>query len=232
MPRARHGLVAGRVGALLAAADQFEIEVEGQGGHASMPHDAVDPVPPACEIVGALQSMVTRRFNAADAVVVTVSQIAAGTAHNIIADRVVLKGTLRTLSPENRDMVQALVHRTATGIAEAHGVTAKVTITPGFPVTLCDARAVALGRKVTGALFGEESWEELASPIMGAEDFAYVLEKVPGAMFFLGVAQEGADWTQCCNIHSPRMMVDETALPHGVALLAGCAEEFLAHGFG
>ena len=231
MPRARHGLIAGRVGALLSAADQFEIEVEGQGGHASMPHDAVDPVPPACEIVTALQSMVTRRFNAADAVVVTVSQLAAGTAHNIIADRAVLKGTLRTLSPENRDMAQALVHRVAHGVAEAHGVIAKVTITPGFPVTVCDERAVALGRKVTGALFGEESWEELASPIMGAEDFAYVLEKVPGAMFFLGVAQEGVDWTQCCNIHSPRMMVDETALPHGVALLAGCATQFLDHGF-
>lgn len=231
MPRARHGLVAGRTGALLSAADQFEIEVEGQGGHASMPHDAIDPVPPACEIVSALQSMVTRRFSAADAVVLTVSQISAGTAHNIIADRAVLKGTLRTLSPENRDMLQALVHRTATGIAEAHGVTARVTITPGFPVTMCDERAVALGRKVTGALFGEGSWEELASPIMGAEDFAYVLEQVPGAMFFLGVAQEGADWTQCCSIHSPRMMVDETALPHGVAVLAGCAAEFLDHGF-
>lgn len=231
MPRAKHGLIAGRVGALMAAADQFEISVEGQGGHASMPHDAVDPVPPACEIVTALQSMVTRRFDAADAVVVTVSQVSAGTAHNIIADRAVLKGTMRTLSPENRDMVHALLHRVANGVADAHGVTARVTITPGFPVTICDRRAVALGRKVTGALFGEECWEELANPIMGAEDFAYVLEQVPGAMFFLGVAQDGSDWTQCCTIHSPRMMVDEAALPRGAALLAGCAAEFLDHGF-
>lgn len=231
MPRAPHGVVAGRVGALMAAADQFEIVVEGQGGHASMPHDAIDPVPPSAELVTALQSMVTRRFNAADAVVVTVSQIEAGTAHNIIADRAMLKGTMRTLSPENRDMAHALLHRVAKGVCEAHGVTAKVTITPGFPVTICDERAVATGRSVAQGLFGKDSWLELDAPIMGAEDFAYVLEKVPGAMFFLGVAEAGCDWTQCCTIHSPRMMVDESVLPRGTALLAGCAVDFLEHGF-
>ncbi|MGB5777570.1 MAG: M20 family metallopeptidase [Allopontixanthobacter sediminis] len=231
MPNARHGLIAGRSGALMAAADQFEIIVEGRGGHASMPHDTLDPVPAACAIVTALQAVVTRRFNAADAVVVTVTRLDAGTAHNIIPDHVTLRGTIRTLSPENRQLVQRLMCETASGIAAAHGVTAKVEITEGFPVTLCDERAVSLGRTVTHQMLGADSWKDLPAPIMGAEDFSYVLEKVPGAMFFLGVAPSGKDWSQCCGIHSSRMMVDETALPLGTAIMAGCALRFLEQGF-
>jgi len=99
-------------------------------------------------------------------------------------------------------------------------------------VTLCDPRAVALGRAVTDELFGADDWVSLPAPIMGAEDFSYVLEQVPGAMFFLGVAAEGDDdWRSACSIHSPRMMVDEAALPRGTALLAGCAIRFLESGF-
>jgi amidohydrolase len=231
MPNARHGAFAGRAGALMASADQLDIVIEGRGGHASMPHDTLDPVPAACAVVTALQAMVTRRFNAADAVVVTVTMIEAGTAHNVIPDRVTLRGTIRTLTPRNRDKVHQLVAETAHGIAAGHGAEARVTITPGFPVTMCDERAVALGRAVTGELFGEQDWITLAAPIMGAEDFSYVLEAVPGAMFFLGVAREGGDWRSACSIHSPRMFVDESALPRGSALLAGCALQFLERGF-
>ncbi|WP_336985351.1 M20 family metallopeptidase [Altererythrobacter aquiaggeris] len=231
MPNAQHGIIAGRSGALMAAADQFEITVKGRGGHASMPHDTRDPVPVACEIVTALQSLVTRRFNAAEAVVVTVSQLDAGSAHNIIPDTATLKGTMRTLSPENRAEVQASITRIAIGIAGAHDMAADVQITEGFPVTICDSKAVALGEAVATGLFGPHSWKTLPSPIMGAEDFSYLLEKVPGAMFFLGVAKQGADWSSCCGIHSNRMMVDETALPNGSAMLAGCAVRFLERGF-
>ncbi|MBD3729887.1 MAG: amidohydrolase [Sphingomonadales bacterium] len=231
MPNAPHGAVAGRAGPLMAAADQFEIAIVGRGGHASMPHDTLDPVPAAAELVGALQAMVTRRFNAADAVVVTVSQLQAGTAHNVIADEAVLRGTIRTLSPGNRARVQELMRQLASGIAAAHGLQARVEIMEGFPVTICDPRAVALGQAVTGELVGADKWIGLPAPIMGAEDFSYVLEQVPGAMFFLGVAQEGADWAHCCGIHNNRMMVDETVLPQGAALLAGCALRFLERGF-
>ncbi|TCJ41171.1 M20 family metallopeptidase [Parafrankia sp. BMG5.11] len=231
MPNARHGAFAGRAGALMASADQIEIVVEGRGGHASMPHDTLDPVPAACAVVTALQAMVTRRFNAADAVVVTVTMIEAGTAHNVIPDQVTLRGTLRTLTPRNRERAHELVAETARGIAAGYGLSASVTVTPGFPVTMCDERAVALGRGVTGELFGESDWITLPAPIMGAEDFSYVLEQVPGAMFFLGVAREGDDWRSACSIHSPRMYVDETALPRGSALLAGCALRFLERGF-
>ncbi|MXO68947.1 amidohydrolase [Altererythrobacter marinus] len=225
MPNAPHGVFAGRAGPLMAAADQFDIVVKGQGGHASLPHETRDPVPAACAIVTALQAMVTRRFDAADAVVVTVTRLDAGTAHNIIPDSARLRGTIRTLSAKNRAAVHAAMEGVASGVAAAHGVAADVTITEGFPVTVCDERAVAT------EAFGDGAWRELPAPIMGAEDFAYVIEKVPGAMFFLGVAHEGEDWRQCCGIHSPRMTVDESALPHGTAMLAGCALRFLERGF-
>jgi len=231
MPNAQHGLVAGRAGALMASADQFDIVVEGRGGHAAMPHNALDPVPIACEIVMALQALVARQFDAADPVVATVARIEAGTAHNVIADFCTLKGTLRSLSPRHRAKLHASLTQLATGIAQAHGANAKVVITPGFPVTLCDPRAVAMGEAVTTDLFGAPSWRTLDAPIMGAEDFSYVLEQIPGAMFFLGVAHEGVDYHNCPSIHSPRMMVDEAALPRGAALLAGCAERFLENGW-
>ncbi|MFN3423355.1 MAG: M20 family metallopeptidase [Novosphingobium meiothermophilum] len=231
MPNSPHGLVAGRAGALLASADQFDVVVEGRGGHASMPHDALDPVPVACEIVTALQTAVTRRFPVSDPVVATVAKIEAGTAHNVIADRVAMRGTLRTLSPANRARLREVLEQIASHVAAAHGMTASVTITPGFPVTVCDARAVDLGERVVREIAGAKGFHRLDHPIMGAEDFSYVLERVPGAMFFLGVAHEGVDWRSCCSIHSTKMVVDESVLPLGAAVLAGCAQRFLAEGF-
>ncbi|MDP9057203.1 MAG: M20 family metallopeptidase [Pseudomonadota bacterium] len=232
MPNARHGQVAGRSGALMAAADQIDIIVEGRGGHASMPHQTLDPVPVACEIVMALQALVTRQFDAHDPVIVTITRIDAGTAHNVIANRASLCGTMRCLSAANRTRLHKAIIRLAAGIAGAHDLDAKVTITPGFPVTMCDPRAVDCGETVARELFGADAFQRLASPIMGAEDFSYVLEKAPGAMFFLGAAPEGDDWAACCGIHSTRMMLDEAVLPRGAALLAGLAERFLARGFG
>jgi hippurate hydrolase len=230
MPNAPHGVIGSRSGTLLASADMLEIAVVGRGGHASMPHQTRDPVPVACEIVLALQTMVTRRFEATEAVVVTVTQLDAGTAHNVIADRAVLKGTIRTLSPEKRQGVWADIQRVAENIAAAHGCSAEVSVTEGFPPTVNDPRAVALAERVAKSLAGGE-FMHMPTPIMGAEDFSYVLEKVPGMMAFLGVAAAGADLAQCCSIHSTRMVVDESVLPRGAAFLAGCATRFLDHGW-
>lgn len=231
MPNSPHGAIAGRAGALLASADQFEIVVQGRGGHASMPHETRDPVPVACEIVTAIQAMVTRKFSVADPVVATVARIDAGTAHNVIADRATMRGTLRTLSAASRERLHEALTTLAMLIAAAHDMTAEVRIIPGFPVTVCDARAVDLGARVADAIAGEGTFLRLDHPIMGAEDFAYVLEKSPGAMFFLGAAHQGADWKACCGIHSTRMVIDESVMPLGAAMLAGCAEQFLASGF-
>jgi len=230
MPNAPHGTIGSRAGTLLASADMLEISVEGRGGHASMPHDTRDPVPVACEIVLALQTMVTRRFNAHEAMIVTVTQLEAANAHNIIPGRALLKGTIRTLSPERRQEVWGAIRTLAENIAQAHECDADVTITQGFPPTVNDARAVALAEAVATSL-PHGDFMNLPAPIMGAEDFSYVLEKVPGMMAFLGVAQSGADWRHCCSIHSSRMMVDESVLPRGTAFLAGCATRFLEGGW-
>jgi amidohydrolase len=230
MPNAPHGMIGSRAGTLLASADMLEIKVEGRGGHASMPHDTRDPVPVACEIVMAIQTMVTRRFNAHEALVVTITQLDASTAHNVIPDRATLTGTIRTLTPDRRQEVWNAIRTLAENIAQAHECDADVTISQGFPPTVNDARAVALAEAVATALPHGE-FMQLPSPIMGAEDFSYVLEKVPGMMAFLGVAQSGADWKHCCAIHSNRMMVDESVLPRGAAFLAACASRFLERGW-
>ena len=230
IPNQQHGLLASRTGAIMAAADMLEITITGAGGHASMPHQTRDPVPVACEIVSAIQSLVTRRFDVAEATVVTITQLNAGSAHNIIPDTAQISGTIRTLSPARRQEVRDALGQLARGIAAAHGCSATVDIADGFPVTLNDGRAVDLAEQVANS-FPDGIFERLAAPLMGAEDFSYVLEKVPGAMAFLGVATEGSDWSSCCGIHSSRMLVDERALPRGAAFLAGCALRFLDHGW-
>lgn len=232
MPNAPHGVVGGRTGALLASADMIEVTIWGRGGHASMPHDAADPIPVACALVTAIQTFVTREVPVADPAVVTIGKISAGTTNNVIPETAYLLGTIRTLSPVRRAAMQAGLRRVAEGIAAAHGMRAEVQFTEGFPVTLCDGRAVAFGRETVTALYGADAWNTMAAPVMGAEDFSYVLEKVPGAMFFLGAAHEGDDWRQCCGLHSNRMILDEAVMARGAAVYAGLAERFLEQGFG
>ncbi len=230
-PNAPHGTFGGKAGPLLASADQFTITVRGRGGHASLPHETLDPVPVACEIVMALQAMITRKFNVFDPAVLTVARISSGTTFNVVPDSAEIEGTMRSLSPESRQRLRDNVQLIAAGIAGAHNLTCDIDLVEGFPVTVCDGRAVDLGERVAGSLFGPESFLALENPLMGAEDFSYVLEKVPGAMFFLGASHAGEDWTQCCGIHSTRMMLDETVMPRGAAMLTGLAEAFLANGF-
>lgn len=231
MPNAPHGIFTGRAGPLLASADKLHMTITGRGGHASMPHDALDPVPIACEIVTAIQTMITRKVSVFDPAVVTIGRILAGTTDNIIPESASLLGTIRTLSPRQRENVAAELKRLASGIASAHGASADVRIEQGFPVTVCDGRAVAFGRGVVEDLFGAAAWRTLDTPIMGAEDFAYVLEKVPGAMFFLGASHEGSDWRQCCGLHSNKMVLDDSVMARGAAVHAALAERFLAEGF-
>ncbi|WP_066559613.1 M20 metallopeptidase family protein [Croceicoccus bisphenolivorans] len=230
IPNAPHGLFVCREGALMAASDAIEIVVTGRGGHASMPHSAADPLPVACEIVTALQAMVTRRFDAADPVVVTVTQFRASNADNVIAERCVLRGTIRTLSDATRERVHAACRDLVTGIASAHGMKAEFIVQQGFPVTANDPRAVQLAREVATDRFGSASWYDLPDPLMTAEDFSYVLQKVPGAMLLLGVAAPDADWAKAPGLHSPHMHIDEAVLPRGSAMLAALALRVLETG--
>jgi hippurate hydrolase len=226
-PNMPNGVFGSRAGPLLASADEVEIRIKGRGGHASMPHDALDPIPVACEIVGALQTMITRRISVFDPTVLTIAKITAGFTDNVIPETAELLGTLRTLSEAARAEARAGVKRVAENIAAAHGATAEVEITGGFPVTVCDGRIVALAERTARAVFGDLAWATMPNPIMGAEDFSYVLNRTPGAMAFLGAAPEGGDWRACCPLHSNRMVIDERVMARGVAMHCAMAQAFL-----
>ena len=230
-PNMPGGVIACRAGALLASADMVGATIRGKGGHAAMPHDAIDPVPIACEAVLALQSHIARRTTFTDPAVLSVTKIAAGTAHNVIPDEVELLGTLRTLSDKMRAATREAFERIVTKVAEAHGASAETRIEEGYPPTLNDPRAVALVRALATGLFGDGAYVEIPAPIMGAEDFSYVLQKVPGAMAILGVAPSDGDPFQRAPIHNARMMVDEAVLPRGVAMHCAFATHFLEHGW-
>jgi len=230
-PNIPTGVFAGRAGPILASFDNFEIMISGQGGHASQPHEAIDPIPVACEIVTALQTMVTRRISAFDPVVITVGKIAAGSTYNVIPERATLQGTIRSFSEASRALAQEGLERIAHNIAAAHKTEAVVDVETGFPVTICDAGAAALAQSTVEALFGEAAWHTMSAPAMGSEDFSYVLQQTPGAMVFLGATPEGGDWRSCCSLHSNRMVLDESVMARGVAMHCSLVERFLRDGF-
>jgi amidohydrolase len=232
MPNAPAGTFCAKAGAMLASADRLIVRVIGKGGHASMPHHAIDPVPVACEIVTALQTFVTRRIDIFDPVVITVAKIDGGSTNNVIPETANLLGTIRTLSEETRAAAHAGIKRVAENVARAHECEAEVEIVSGFPVTVCDARALSVAERAISGLFGADMWTTMTSPIMAAEDFSYVLQRVPGAMVMLGVCPEGQMWKVACPCHSSKMMLNEAMLARGVAAHCAIAEQFLARGFG
>lgn len=230
-PNIAGGVVTSRAGALLASTDALNATIRGRGGHAAMPYDAIDPIPVACEAVGAAQAFIARRTPFFDPAILSVTQIHAGTAYNIVPDRVEIKGTLRTLSDERRDAGKAAFERIMTQVAAAHECTAEVRIDTGYPACVNDPRAARLFADVAADLFGADSFTEMPTPIMGGEDFAYVLQKVPGAMAFLGVAPPGENPAPRAPLHNGRMTIHEEWLGRGVALHCAMATRFLASGW-
>jgi amidohydrolase len=207
----------------MAATDVIRITVRGRGGHASAPHHAVDPIAVAAEIVLALQAMVTRRVDVFDPAVVTIAQITAGTTNNIIPDSAFLFGTIRSVSEETRVIVRAGVRRVAEGIAAAHDASVDVDLEPGYPVTINDPDFTSFVVDTARSLVGDERVKEMPAPIMGAEDFSYVLQQVPGAMAFLGGRPAGLDPATAPQNHSNLVVFDESAMPTGVALYVAVA---------
>lgn len=219
----------GRPGPLFAAADEVHVRVVGAGGHGSSPHRAKDPIPVACEIVVALQAMVTRGFDVFDPVVVTVGRIAGGTKENIIPDTAELSATVRSLSAGSRTKVQAGIERLVRGIAAAHGVTVEVDYKLGYPVTVNDEREYALAVGVVSDLFGAGRYTEMPDPELGAEDMSYVLEQVPGAYLLLGACPV-QDHDAAPDNHSPRAAFDDAVLADAAAWLAEVTVRRLAAG--
>jgi hippurate hydrolase len=228
-PTIASGVVATRSEALLAASDTLRVVIRGRGGHASAPHQALDPIPIACEVVTALQSLVTRRVDAFDPAVITIARITAGTTSNVIPEVAELYGTVRTVSDPTRREVHDAVRRLAEGIAGAHGAVAEVDLEPGFPVTYNDADAADFALDVAAQLLGPGGCRRLPAPIMGSEDWSYVLQQVPGAMAFLGTRPPGVEGPVAPN-HSNRMVLDEGAMAAGIAMHAGVALRWLGRG--
>jgi amidohydrolase len=223
------GTVNLRPGPQVASSDVLRITVAGRGGHASMPHSANDPIPVACEIVAALQA-VSRRTSVFDPAVLTVGQLHAGTAYNVIPETAYLEGTLRTLSVPTRARLHGHIRRIAEGIARAHGLRAEVDIEVGYPVTVNDGPFPDLAHDAAAELLGEAAVPPMADPLMGAEDFSYVLARVPGAMAFLGACPPGVEPDRAAPNHSNRAVIDESAMATGVATYAAVALRHLAAG--
>jgi amidohydrolase len=211
------GTVATKAGAIMAAADAFEMEVRGTGGHGAMPHLSADAVVIAAHVVTALQTVVSREVDPVEPAVLTVGEIGAGTAFNIIPEKARLGGTVRTLNEGLRKKMPGRIEAVAQGVARGMRADAHLDYTFSYPVTRNDAEAAGRALKTAGDLFGEEAVLKLANPSMGAEDFAYFLEKVPGAFVWLGVGEDVP------GLHTPQFAFDEKVLPRGSALLTALA---------
>lgn len=216
-----------RPGTLMAASDQLEVTVHGSGGHGSQPHAGRDPITTAAEIISGLQTLVTRRFDIFDPVVVTVGVLNGGTKRNIMPDDAHFDATVRTFSAEARERISELAPRLCEHIAQAHGLEAEVAYREEYPVTVNAADHAAFAAEVAREVFGEERYYDLPDPESGSEDFSRVLDAVPGCYLFLGAAP-GEDYVGAPSNHSPRATFIDDVMSSGALLHAQLAIRALA----
>ena len=204
-------------GPIMAAADYFDIVINGRGGHAAMPNQCIDPVLVGAQVVTALQGVVARNIDPIDACVISVTQFNAGTARNAIPATARLGGTIRTLREETRSYAEQRVREVTTGIAAALGATAEVRVNRGYPVTRNHAAQVPACVAAASAVVGADNVEAAVQPMMGAEDFSYMLNKRPGVFVFIGNGESA-------GLHNSAYDFDDAALPHGIAYWVGLVE--------
>jgi amidohydrolase len=214
------GQVVADTGPLAASADGFEIELVGRGAHAARPHEALDPIVGAGHLIVALQSIVARRLAPADAGVVTIGVVSAGTAPNVIPERARLAGTLRAVEPRTRELLRTELRRVATGVAAAHGLEARVTLGHGTPPLVNPPGPTAWARAATTALLGERALVPLGALNLAGEDFAFYLERMPGCFLRIGAREPGGD---VIPAHSPRFHASDESIAIGAAILAQTA---------
>jgi amidohydrolase len=227
-PRHPSGEVFSRPGPVMAGAGAFRIAIKGRGGHPAEPHHAIDPIPIASEVVLALQTYVTRRIKVFEPAVVTVTAMQAGS-HEVgaIPEAAILTGTIRAVSEETRVHLFGSVRDLAVKIASAHGAEAEVRVDAGYPPLVNNPDVVEVIGKVSRELLGKEHFRLLPTPIMPSEDFSYILQRIPGAMAFLGARPGGQ--AAVADVHSPQMILNEDAMAVGVALHASVALHLLNH---
>lgn len=225
LPRAAF---ASRPGPVMAAGDMMRVTVLGSGGHGSQPHLAKDPVTVAAEMVLGLQTMVTRRFDVFDPVVLTIGSLHAGTAPNVIPETASFAGTIRSWSGRAREAMCTAVPELLKGIAQAHGVAVDVEIVARYPVTVTDPGETAFVEATIAEVFGEDRYVPMANPGSGSEDFSRVLDAVPGNFAYLGATPDDVDPHGAPSNHSPYARFDDCVLPDGAALHAELAVRRLA----
>jgi amidohydrolase len=216
------GVFSGRPGPLMAASAGLSVRVVGAGGHGSTPHRTLDPVPAACEMVTALQTMITRRFDVFEPVVITVGSFHAGTKRNIIPDEAEFDATVRAFSTETLEQVSEYAVRLCESIAAAYGLRAEATFHGEYPVTANDPHEHDFLADTVRDVFGAERFTAMEHPLTGSEDFSRVLNEVPGAFVFLGATMHEDPEAAPTN-HSPLARFDDAVLPDGAALLAELA---------
>ncbi len=216
------GLPLGKIemtpGPTMAAADTFDIVIKGFGAHAAYPHDSVDPIVVGMAVGQAMQSIVARNVDPIDTAVVSITKFIAGTAHNVIAEEALLAGTVRTLREETRQDIAKKIKALAEGVAAAHGASAEVDYRFGYPVTINDPQEAAFAARVAEKLVGAENVDSERAAEMGAEDFSYMLQKVPGAYVFVGQGDTA-------GLHHPEYDFNDEAAPIGASLYARLVEE-------
>ncbi|MFD2052056.1 M20 aminoacylase family protein [Mesorhizobium calcicola] len=208
-------------GSILAALDEFDVIIKGKGGHAASPHLTVDPVVVGAQIIVGLQSLVSRNTDPTEALVISVTRFNAADAYNVIPNQVVLGGTVRSLSPTLRDFAEHRIKACAEGIANGFGAAIEYRHRRLEPLTFNHAEGTLRALKAARGLVGENSVNDRTKPLMGSEDFAYMLEARPGAMIFLG---NGAT----AGLHNPSYDFDDEALPYGLGYWVNLAETILA----
>ncbi len=222
------GYFASRPGTIMSAADTLRVTVRGAGGHGSTPHRAKDPVPAACEMVTALQTFVTRRFDIWDPVVITVGSFHAGTIYNVIPETATFEATVRSFSHEAHQRLLDEITAVCTGIGAAYGLEVDAVAEQLYPVTVNTSAQVDLAQSLVADQHGAERWITLPNPLPGSEDFSRVLDEVPGVIVFLGATPADRDPFTAPFNHSNEAAFDDSVIADGVTLYAEFARSALA----
>lgn len=218
MPGIGIGQFAIRPGPLMAAADRFEITIEGKGGHAARPHASIDPVVTASQIIVALQTIAARNVDPLDSIVVSVTAVEAGKAFNVIPQTAVLRGTVRTLQEETRQLAAKRIKSIVNHFSDAFDCVASIDYEFGYPVTVNHAQETDYAISVAREVAGESNVETETAPLMGAEDFSFMLNERPGAYIFLGNGDTA-------GVHHPAYDFNDAAIPFGVSYMARLVEK-------
>lgn len=219
-PSLRAGEIGVRSGPIMAATDTFDIRVRAHGGHAAMPHLSNDPVVIAAQLVTALQALVSRRTDPLDSAVVSVTKLHAGSAYNVIPEEATLAGTVRTFREETREMIRRGIETTCRGFSQAFGADVWFDFNHGYPTTVNHELETELAAEVAGMVVGPENVRRDVLPVMGGEDFSYMLNERPGA--YLWVGQSGGP--SACSVHNPRYDFNDAILPIGASFFATMVE--------